>query len=142
MKNLFDMFAGMDYVDPVKKSGVKRKIVFAACLVTLCITMIKLSPSFGSPSPVSKIDSCVWFSVFILLSWSVLYLTHVVLYKCVFLSGENKNKNSDVVKLNNGLICVYNELIIIILSVWINWLFFACTIDTLTWPVWEYVSLV
>ncbi|PWA62629.1 COP9 signalosome 5A [Artemisia annua] len=54
---------GMDYVDPAKKSGVKRKIVFAACLVTLCITMIKLSPSFGSPSPEKiKIKTVMWLN--------------------------------------------------------------------------------
>ncbi|PWA68822.1 UDP-arabinose 4-epimerase 2 [Artemisia annua] len=53
------LYMGMDYVDPVKKSGVKRKIVFAACLVMLCITMIKLSPSFGSPSPFSRHEAGV-----------------------------------------------------------------------------------
>ncbi|KAK1420328.1 hypothetical protein QVD17_21839 [Tagetes erecta] len=44
---------GMDFVDPVKKSGVARKIVFATGLIALCIIIIKTSPTFSSPSPFS-----------------------------------------------------------------------------------------
>ncbi|MFS7931718.1 putative UDP-arabinose 4-epimerase [Helianthus anomalus] len=44
---------GMDFVDPVKKSGVLRKIIFATGLIALCIVIIKTSPTFSSPSPFS-----------------------------------------------------------------------------------------
>ncbi|KAD3068933.1 hypothetical protein R6Q59_017074 [Mikania micrantha] len=46
-------FAGMDFVDPVKKSGVIRKIIFATGLIALCIIIVKTSPTFSSPSPFS-----------------------------------------------------------------------------------------
>ncbi|KAL8192243.1 hypothetical protein R6Q57_027910 [Mikania cordata] len=43
----------MDFVDPVKKSGVIRKIIFATGLIALCIIIVKTSPTFSSPSPFS-----------------------------------------------------------------------------------------
>ncbi|KAI7738925.1 hypothetical protein M8C21_031811, partial [Ambrosia artemisiifolia] len=43
----------MDFVDPVKKSGVVRKIIFATGFIALCIIIIKTFPTFSSPSPFS-----------------------------------------------------------------------------------------
>ncbi|CAH2042846.1 unnamed protein product [Thlaspi arvense] len=41
---------GMDYADPKKKNNVVGKVLLAATLTTLCIIMLKQSPSFTSPS--------------------------------------------------------------------------------------------
>ncbi|XP_024962105.1 probable UDP-arabinose 4-epimerase 2 [Cynara cardunculus var. scolymus] len=45
---------GMDFSDPVKKIDVVRRILLAAGLIALCITIIKISPTFSSPSPFSR----------------------------------------------------------------------------------------
>ncbi|XAR50761.1 UDP-arabinose 4-epimerase [Bertholletia excelsa] len=45
---------GMDYADPKKKNNVVGKVLLAATLTTLCIIMLKQSPSFTSPSLFSR----------------------------------------------------------------------------------------
>lgn len=47
------ILVGMDYPDPKKKSSFVGKILLAAALTALCIIMLKQSPSFNSPSPVT-----------------------------------------------------------------------------------------
>ncbi|KAG5058239.1 hypothetical protein AAZX31_05G159200 [Glycine max] len=42
---------GMDYADPKRKGNFVGKVFLAAALTTLCIIMIKQSPSLNSPSP-------------------------------------------------------------------------------------------
>lgn len=45
----------MDYADPKRKGNFVGKVFLAAALTTLCIIMIKRSPSLNSPSPVIPI---------------------------------------------------------------------------------------
>ncbi|KAI3764178.1 hypothetical protein L2E82_14181 [Cichorium intybus] len=44
---------GVDHTEPNKKKGFVRKIIFASCLIILCIFMLKQSPSFRSHNPFS-----------------------------------------------------------------------------------------
>ncbi|KAI3681055.1 hypothetical protein L6452_35837 [Arctium lappa] len=50
---------GVDFTDPVKKIDVVRRIFLAAGLVALCITIIKMTPTFSSPSPFSRRETGV-----------------------------------------------------------------------------------
>jgi hypothetical protein len=45
--------AGMDFSDPKRKNNVVGKILLAASLTAVCIIMLKHSPTFNSPSPVT-----------------------------------------------------------------------------------------
>ena len=44
---------GMDYTDPKRKGNFVGKLILVAVLTALCIVMLKQSPAFNSPSPVS-----------------------------------------------------------------------------------------
>lgn len=48
---------GMDYVDQKRKGNFVGKVFLAAALTTLCIIMIRRSPSLNSPSPVILHDN-------------------------------------------------------------------------------------
>lgn len=50
------ILVGMDYPDPKKKSSFVGKILLAAALTALCILMLKHSPSFNTPSPVTPLS--------------------------------------------------------------------------------------
>jgi len=56
-ENVVSVFCplGMDYADSKKKGNFVGKVFLAAALTTLCIIMIKRSPSLNSPSPVIPI---------------------------------------------------------------------------------------
>lgn len=63
-ENLF-VHEGLDYADPKRKSNFAGKFILAAALTALCIFLLKQSPTFSSPSPVSpwsyiKISSICW----------------------------------------------------------------------------------
>ncbi|XP_076960373.1 putative UDP-arabinose 4-epimerase 2 isoform X2 [Bidens hawaiensis] len=45
--------SGMDFVDPVKKSGLVRKLIFVTGFVALCVVIIKASTNFSRPCPFS-----------------------------------------------------------------------------------------
>ncbi|XP_076912702.1 UDP-arabinose 4-epimerase 1-like [Bidens hawaiensis] len=45
---------GVDHTEPIKKKGFARNMVFALGLLTLCILILKQSPTFTSPSPFSR----------------------------------------------------------------------------------------
>ncbi|XP_044495235.1 UDP-arabinose 4-epimerase 1-like [Mangifera indica] len=47
-------FGGLDYADPKRKSNFLVKILLAAALTSLCIIMLKQSPSFNVPSKFSQ----------------------------------------------------------------------------------------
>ncbi|KAK6917997.1 NAD(P)-binding domain [Dillenia turbinata] len=53
------MWAGTNYLEMKRKSNVSGKIILALALTMLCIMLFKGSPSFGRPSPFSRLESGV-----------------------------------------------------------------------------------
>lgn len=89
----------MDYADPKRKNNFVGKILLAATLTALCIVMLKKSPSFNTPSPVTPSLSMTSISIYLIaviplfykrscwlsdLSWSLSSeASGVVLFCCI-----------------------------------------------------------
>ena len=76
---VFLFLLGVDYAEPKRKGNFVGKIFLAAALTTLCIIMIKRSPSLNPPSPVI-LCSMISSSTHKPLPWLTKYIYVYVMY--------------------------------------------------------------